>query len=41
MKIIVNDTLHGFEFSEKKELSAIAGISETDAERIYEYYHKK
>ena len=23
------------------ELSAISGISEADAERIYEYYHKK
>lgn len=25
----------------KSELSAISGISESDAERIYEYYHKK
>lgn len=27
--------------AEKKELMAISGISESDAERIYEYYHKK
>ena len=27
--------------AEKKELSAISGISISDAERIYEYYHKK
>lgn len=27
--------------AEKKELSAISGISAADAERIYEYYHKK
>ncbi len=27
--------------ADKKELSAISGISDADAERIYEYYHKK
>ena len=27
--------------SEVSELSAISGISEKDAQRIYDYYHKK